>query len=485
MNEYAKPTRKVGSLNGFYSHYNGNDDSDGACLAANTSVFSTKTFANTVCKCRSNSHSNDSVCTVTRKKLYKNDISNVITHQPQEIQQQQKQQQIGQSPPTVASYSSQRNNSLQNHCKSERRELNCTIHHRSPTQQQHQRNSCFSSRTSVVNNVSTTKEHHQNYSHPNSTTMDALLDPFIRDKKIVATSDNQETKAVTNNNPSTLNKVAPTEGSNVSVSSMSTSLRRSPSTSSTASFVSLNEESGVISPPMAFIPIFMPPFFQNSQTYIINSLSAPSIRKYHPHHNREYRGLQDKSITKVQTRVKVARSKSFTESIKLRRRKSTIPRNRAKVDVNRLQKHRRNFICNWFTMMIKFSTATVGQKLNTVGDKHQYKYYPSATINRLVHGFDPIERRIEQDDCMGQRNILPSSMEHIRNTYAKQCNIGSTKKHTFESPHTNAERYAGGGCEGNDILYLIVGLSNIFILQFIMVVLLFFAKHENMEVNNQ
>ena len=130
-------------------------------------------------------------------------------------------------------------------------------------------------------------------------------------------------------------------------------------------------------------------------------------------------------------------------------------------------------------MIIKFSTATLGRKFNTLGDKQQYKYYPSATINQLVHGFDPIERKIEEEDFEPEyRNIIPSSMEHIRNTYAMQCRIGvdiqkQPEDKNFEHFNTNVER---GGCETKDVLYLIVGLSNIFILQFIMVVLLFFCE---------
>ena len=131
-------------------------------------------------------------------------------------------------------------------------------------------------------------------------------------------------------------------------------------------------------------------------------------------------------------------------------------------------------------MVMKISTATLGRKFNTIRDKHQYKYFPSASINRLVHGFDPIGRHIEQVDHSGYKDILPSSMEHIRKSFAVQCEHGVLKKPkihvTFEYPHS-AEQCCG--CKGKDFLYLIIGLVNILVLQFVMVILLFFAEHEN------
>ena len=244
------------------------------------------------------------------------------------------------------------------------------------------------------------------------------------------------------------------------------------------------EQDSVVPPPMLFIPIFMPPIVQNPQMALFNLMPAPSKISA----DKIIRPKQSRKLflkTKHQKRGKRRgrddpQSRTLSEKIMLRRPSVYVPRNQVKVDLNRFQRHRRNFICNWIEVMIKYSTATVGRTFDTssFGDKAQYKYFPSATVNRLVHGFDPIERKIEHDDAnTEERNIIPSSMEHIRQTYSMQCKVGVVRNPSEEEEDTeDEEENVVGTFDKSDNLYVIVGLTNIFILQFIMVIIIFFAK---------
>jgi hypothetical protein len=251
-----------------------------------------------------------------------------------------------------------------------------------------------------------------------------------------------------------------------------------------SSIVQLNEpQNNVVPPPMLFIPIFMPPLVLNSPTPVVKVTTTmiPSRIKSSKVREKDY--LSRKDSLKVWFRKPSRgpkRSHALSEKIVRRKGSMFVPRNRAKVDFYRLRKHRRNFICNWIELVIKYSTATVGSKLSTLGNKSQYKYFPSATVHHLVHGFDPIERKIEFEDGTAQRHIIPSSMEHIRQTYAMQCKTGFIKK----PPNEQKQSYTLGDTtvvadyigEANDFFYVIMGLTNIFVIQFIMVIVIFFVK---------
>ena len=244
------------------------------------------------------------------------------------------------------------------------------------------------------------------------------------------------------------------------------------------------EEISVVPPPMQFIPIFTPPLGKTFQRMFSSEISpSQSTLKNKSSRQNVYKEKDQFGKTFIKSRRQKGRkdpnSTLLTGKILLRRGSTHTPRNRVKVDVNRLQWQKRNCFLNCFDIMIKYSTATLGRKLDTFGgDKHQYKYFPSATINRLVHGFDPIERKIELDDATGERNIIPSAMEHIRQTYAMQCNLGFIRKPSTKDYDKNEEEEEKivGTFDGHDNLYVIVGLTNIFVMQFIMVIMIFFAK---------
>ena len=165
----------------------------------------------------------------------------------------------------------------------------------------------------------------------------------------------------------------------------------------------------VVPPPMLFIPIFMPPLLQTSaqSTPAVPLTTTMMPLRINSSLMVENEYLSEKHSLNVRLKKPSRgpkRSQTLKEKIAERRGSIYIPRNRAKVDIHRLQKHRRNFLCNWMELVIKYSTATLGRKLDTFGNRRQYKYFPSATIHRLVHGFDPIERKIEHE--MQQGNVI-------------------------------------------------------------------------------
>lgn len=78
------------------------------------------------------------------------------------------------------------------------------------------------------------------------------------------------------------------------------------------------------------------------------------------------------------------------------------------------------------------------------------------------------------------RNIRPGSLAAIRDTFVVQCERGRLKKpriHVhFTYPRTPRQFCL---CEGDtDFLFVFVGLLNIFVLQFVVVILLFFLDRE-------
>ena len=484
-------SRKVGSLqNVLPSHYV--NDSNGTCVA-NTSVCSstTTTFANMVCNSRSNSHSHVAasfsalLSPLRRKSELRNEVYHIqhSTAQGKDEQQKMQQNQLHHQPPlpppmaTVASYGAQRTDN-------NRFETDGCV----KTSEVNQLNFCRAPENSSSLLNQQPKHHLQNNSffHANATTgafNNNAFDDMNKADNLTSMASQLSLETAINNKERGCILISPPM--------LFSGQDNSPKLHNGTSHPKVNKEDRscvVIPPPMLFIPIFMPPpMFLNSQYTSIFSL-LPTQQKanqnynYHKNKNNPSFG-HNSSTTNYQKRVKYPRT-SFNKNIKLRRQSIVyIPRNNVKVDLDQLQRSRRNFFCNWIEMMISFSTATLGRKLNTK-DKNELKFYPSASIHRLVHGFDPIERNIEQDDNPAYRNIIPESMEHIRNTYAMQCKLGcstSTTKLTrdaanFASSNVNNERmFSGVGCEGKDFLYLIVGLSNIFILQFIMVVLLFFC----------
>ena len=241
----------------------------------------------------------------------------------------------------------------------------------------------------------------------------------------------------------------------------------------------------IVPPPIVFVPILMPPVINPS--YSLLSL----IRSHISFEKEASRTIETDELTKInklKNRFKrknknhIARSATLSKKIILRRGSKFVPRHHVKADLHRIKRRRRNFLCNWFENIIKYSTATLGRKLDTFGDKHNYKYFPSATVHKMVHGFDPIERKIEHEDGAGERNIVPSCMEYIRQSYALQCKIGSTRKSSDEDIFTvpkdknEDDLDSNTFSRNNDFIYVIVGLTNILIIQFIMVIVIFFVK---------
>ena len=505
MNKYDSSLKgEVGSPNSPFLPYD-NDvlSASSSCAAATTAVCKYTRSKESNNLYHNSSASCSGICAVPQKISLKNDVSSTAQYN-HHVAAQLLQQTVDSVNSAAAVATTAKNGSAKSyyHRKWQQRKwggkkLKCNKKHGRHRQQC---NLCFPNRTTL--NMSTTKQHDQKHSFPLSPFNSTIIDPMF-DRKTYYSSSNTNEVVPKNSVDYILyglpKKRNSAEIQNVdehgtyiasvsSTMSSSVSLRTSPATtpSSPTSFLSFIEDNIIIPPPMLFIPIVMPPLLHNTTTSIaLHPMSIPSIRihRHHHHqlqcHHKDQELRQDK-LTKEEKEKEVVKNKpSFRERIKWRRKSTYIPRNRVKVDINRLQRHRRIFIWNWLEMMIKFSTATVGRKLNTVQDKHNYKYHPSAAINRLVHGFDPIQLQIEQDDYTHHRDINPSSMEQIRRTYEVQNKQGSLKKTdfqvTFEYPHSAKECC---GCEGKDFVYLIIGLINIFVLQFIMVVLLFFAKHE-------
>ena len=245
------------------------------------------------------------------------------------------------------------------------------------------------------------------------------------------------------------------------------------------------EQRCTVPPPILFVPIWMPPVINPPSTLLGLIKSHVSSEKASP------RQIETNDLTKIEKLKKrfkrkrkdeIIRSAVLSEKILLRRGSKFVPRHRVKADLHRIKRRRRNFLCNWFEVVIKYSTATLGRKLDTFGDKHNYKYFPSATVHKMVHGFDPIERKIEHEDGAGERNIVPSCMEHIRQSYAMQCKIGFYRKSSVEDVFTvpkddDEDDLVSNTFSGNnDFIYVVVGLTNIFIMQFIMAIVIFFVK---------
>ena len=247
-----------------------------------------------------------------------------------------------------------------------------------------------------------------------------------------------------------------------------------------------NEQYYVVPPPMLFVPIFMPPVIKCPPTTLMTLVKSHSSLKEKvsqlPEGGHATKMDKFKARFKRRRKDQVPRSATLSEKIMLRRGSKFVPRHRVKADLHRIKRSRRNFLCNWFEIVIKYSTATLGRKLDSFGDKHNYKYFPSATVHKMVHGFDPIERKIEHEDGAGQRYIVPSCMEHIRQTYEMQCKIGFLRKSSEEDAHDIAvnadddELISNTFTGNNDFIYVIVGLTNIFIMQFIMAIIIFFLK---------
>ena len=247
-----------------------------------------------------------------------------------------------------------------------------------------------------------------------------------------------------------------------------------------------NASSDPLFDPMLFVPIFMSPVIKCPPTTLLSLIKSHISSKEKatqlPECGQATKMDKFKARFRRRRKDQVPRSATLSEKIMLRRGSKFVPRHRVKADLHRIKRSRRNFLCNWFEIVIKYSTATLGRKLDSFGDKHNYKYFPSATIHSMVHGFDPIERRIEHEDGAGQRYIVPACMEHIRQTYEMQCNIGFLRKSSEEDAHEIAingdddELISNTFTGNNDFIYVIVGLTNIFIMQFIMAIVIFFLK---------
>ena len=93
---------------------------------------------------------------------------------------------------------------------------------------------------------------------------------------------------------------------------------------------------------------------------------------------------------------------------------------------------------------------------------------------------DDEERSRESENGEEQRHIRPGALASIRDTFVVQCDRGRLKKpriHVhFSYPRTPKQFCT---CEGDtDFLFVVVGLCNIFVLQFVVVILLFFVDTE-------
>ena len=131
-------------------------------------------------------------------------------------------------------------------------------------------------------------------------------------------------------------------------------------------------------------------------------------------------------------------------------------------------------------MLIKFSNATLGKE-DTVVVRPQLEI-DEQIFARLLGSFDPIHGQLELEkrerEKRHKHNVEVESLQYLRSSFKHQQVNGALRRpqiHVEFSNPKNCEEFCC--CVTTDFLYVVVGLTNILVLQFVLVVILFLDQH--------
>lgn len=132
-------------------------------------------------------------------------------------------------------------------------------------------------------------------------------------------------------------------------------------------------------------------------------------------------------------------------------------------------KQKKNGLTTTLRLIIRF--ASIGLGKNKPKSKKEKKKVPAAVLPKTASV--PLAR------AHARRNIKESSQVRLRHTFqvaATQGRLRTPVIHVeFNGPSNFEECLL---CSSSDFLFVFVGLCNVFVLQFVMVVLLFFSEKE-------
>jgi len=122
--------------------------------------------------------------------------------------------------------------------------------------------------------------------------------------------------------------------------------------------------------------------------------------------------------------------------------------------------------------IVAFSTATLGRNLglnDTLAERARLRALAwSAEVYRRKSSAEP-----------KQQHISSASMVYLRESFRVQCYKGQLKKPVIHVEFDYPKSFtACCKCSSTDFLYVYVGLFNVFIIQIIVVVLMFFSEKE-------
>ena len=124
------------------------------------------------------------------------------------------------------------------------------------------------------------------------------------------------------------------------------------------------------------------------------------------------------------------------------------------------------------TAVVKFASATLGRSLG-VHDNLATR----ARIRALAWSAETYRRRTSEHPI--PHEISETAMVYLRETFRVQCTKGALKRPVihveFDYPRSIG---ACCDCSSKDFLFVFVGLFNIFVVQWVLVVLMFFADKE-------
>lgn len=124
------------------------------------------------------------------------------------------------------------------------------------------------------------------------------------------------------------------------------------------------------------------------------------------------------------------------------------------------------------TAVVKFASATLGRSLG-VHDNLATR----ARIRALAWSAETYRRRTSEQPV--PHEISETAMVYLRETFRVQCTKGALKRPVIhvEFDYPRSIR-ACCNCSSKDFLFVFVGLFNIFVVQWVLVVLMFFADKE-------
>lgn len=230
-----------------------------------------------------------------------------------------------------------------------------------------------------------------------------------------------------------------------------------------------------LDPPLHFIPLLTPAypplktqfFVERERVKVRSSAGRPpkSSKKARPLPGGSTR-LQGKG-TKTTTALHFGMDRlEWSEDVLVRNRR---PQGRDPLDC--------------LDSLVAFATATVsGREVRFRRHRRQPQHWarcPSTSVCRMVHGFDPIERRLEWE--MSNRSgdqapigIRSGSQDVIRRLFRSQCDddggSGDQEAVGKQSMGPGSCKECCCTCSHKDVLYLAVGLINVLVVQFVVCV---------------